>query len=68
MRRPICIHRTPVEDLQVGDQVRAVEAGPIGTVVSTDDRWIIVNYSRADGFSSMPYQCGVDGLYLVRQA
>lgn len=64
------IDRTPVADLRPGDRVRAVEHGPIGTVVDPDRRgWTIVRYGYRVRFGSsetlVPYKHDVDHLILL---
>jgi hypothetical protein len=60
------MRRTPAEDLRVGDRVRAVEHGPIGTVVTVGRRWTTVQYSHRVRFgpseTRLPYEHGKDTL------
>lgn len=63
-----CRERTPVENLNVGDVVQAVQAGPHGTVRETDCHgWTTVAYSHPYSCGVMSYKHGEDGLYVVRR-
>jgi hypothetical protein len=63
--------RTPVENLRVGDTVRAVIDGPDGVVTDNDRMgWTVVRYEpahpKADGI--MLYKHRKDALYVIREA
>ena len=62
--------RLLAERFEVGDKVRAAEAGPTGMVVSKGAGWTIVRYPvkyarlRGEANAGMvPYKHGVDRLY-----
>lgn len=63
------IGRVPVERLRVGDRVRAVERGRIGTVVDTDcNGWTLVRYDCVSPFRDEfvdGYRHGVDCLLIL---
>jgi hypothetical protein len=60
--------RIPAERAVIGDQVRAVEQGPIGTVTSIVRGWTVVCYHERHSGGTMCYQHNTDSLYLVRSA
>lgn len=63
-----CRERTPVENLNVGDVVQAVDYGPNGTVIDADRcGWTVVEYQpRLRGYRIMSYRHGEEFLCVVR--
>lgn len=56
------LSRVPVERLQEGDIVRAVDHGPLGIVADPGNYgWTVVAYGK----SRLPYKHGKDRLILV---
>lgn len=60
-----CRERTPVEDLNVGDVVQAVQNGPRGTVVDADCHGRTLVQYLPTSRTPMSYWHGIDRLYVV---